>query len=436
MAVSMPSVTIYTPKTLITANASVIIMRRMLSQIGLHMYHQKTMNYIQDCERTAYIAVSIIRQGHLEQFMPIKDVFLLSLFSCIGSYRFMQQDGEIAKKDTAQRDYTYSYYFLKYMSPFGKNIRFLQFYNSSDNQGTLQTSDYNEYARLIFFAVKAAAYLKSKNYEYTLHEIEALGRTGCKPDYIKLFFVADRRWNIVKNLRDGSYLKSVDECCNVLSFNEADTFKLVKMLIYIMDFKSTATVTHTINTACYASVLGELLHCTENEIDELYTAGILHDIGKMAISSCILESPAKLSEADMAIMRTHVEEGERMIHGVVPQKLERISSRHHEKLDGSGYPRKLTEKQLSLQDRILTISDITSALTDTRSYKGAFSRKKTVKILKDMTRSGQLDSAVTERIINEFDLIKTKVNTLRAPMAAEFGRISAEFDEAEETELM
>lgn len=436
MAVSMPSVNIYTPKILITAGASVIIMRRMLNQIGRHMYDQKSVNYIQDCERTAYIAVSIIRQGHLEQFMPEKDVFLLSLFSCIGSYRFMQQDGEASKKDTAERDYTYSYYFLKYMSPFGKNIRFLQFYNSSDNPCTIQESDYNEYARLIFFAVKAAAYLKNKNYEYTLHEMEALDRTGRKPDYVKLFFVADRRWNIVKNLRDGSFLESVDECCNVLSFNDEDTFKLIKMLIYIMDFKSTATVTHTINTACYASVLGERMHCTENEIDELYTAGILHDVGKMAISSRILESPSKLSEADMTIMRTHVAEGERMIHGVVPQKLERISSRHHEKLDGSGYPRKLTERELSLQDRILAISDITSALTDTRSYKGAFSRKKTVKIIRAMTKSGLLDSAVTERIINEFDLIEMKVDTLRAPMAAEFGRISAEFDAAEAAELI
>ena len=432
----MPSVTIYTPKILITAGESVIIMRRMLSQIGRHMYHPKNINYIQDCERTAYIAVSIIHQGHLEKFMPVKEVFLLSLFSCIGSYRFMQQDSEMSKMDAAERDYTYSYYFLKYMSPFGKNIRFLQFYTSSDNQGTLQTSDYNEYARLIFFAVKAAAYLKSKNYEYTLHEIEALDRTERKPDYVKLFFVADRRRNIVKNLRDGSFLESVDEWCNELSFNDEDTFKLIKMLIYIMDFKSTATVTHTINTACYASVLGELMHCTKAETDELYTAGILHDIGKMAISSCILESPAKLSAADMAVMRTHVFEGERMIHGVVPQKLERISSRHHEKLDGSGYPRKLTEKQLSLQDRILAISDITSALTDTRSYKGAFSREKTIKILRKMTKSGLLDSAVTERIINKFDLIKTKVDTLRTPMAAEFGRISAEFDEAEEIELI
>jgi HD-GYP domain-containing protein (c-di-GMP phosphodiesterase class II) len=436
MAVNMSSVNIYTPQTLITASASVIIMRRMLSQIGQHIFEKKSMNYIQDCERTAYIAVSIIRQGHLEQFMPVKDIFLLSLFSGIGSYRFMQQDGIFQKTDTAERDYTYSYYFLKYMSPFGRNLQYLQFYTSTDSPLSMHKPEHDEYARLIFFAVKAAAYLKNKNYEYTLHEIETLDPTSRKPDYVKLFFVADRRWNIVKNLRDDSFLKTIDEWCNNLSFTDEDTFKLIKMLIYIMDFKSTATVSHTINTACYASVLGELMHCTETEIDELYTAGILHDIGKMAIDSCILESPAKLSDADMEIMRTHVAEGERMIHGVVPQKLELISSRHHEKLDGSGYPRKLTEKELSLQDRILAISDITSALTDTRSYKGAFSREKTVKIIKEMTKSGQLDSAVTKHVINKFDSIKTQVAILREPMTAEFGRISAEFEEAEEIEMI
>ena len=432
----IPSEKIYIPHILLTADQTLILIRRMLSAIGEHIYEGRRMVYIQESERTAYIAVLLAKQGHLGQFLSLKDIFLLSLFSNIGSYRFILPNFTSSIADAAERDYTYSYYFLKYMSPLGENTKFLFFYNEKYNPLLAQKVVQAEYAHLIFFAARVESFLRENKYSYIPKDIKLLDPAESGPDYVQLFLEADRQLNIVNNLKNDSFRVKIDEWSSSISYDYNDTFKLIKMLIYIMDFKSTATVSHTINAACFAAAIGQRMHCTRQEIDELYTAGILHDIGKMAIDSRILEYPAKLSTGDMEIMRTHVAEGVNMYRKVISPEIESIASHHHEKLDGSGYPEKLSGRELSLKDRILTVADITSALIDIRSYKDSFPKEKVIQIISEMTEDGQLDSKVTRCVIEEFDSLKAELGIRRESLSAEFGRISTEFQAAEMTESL
>jgi len=428
------TVNYYTPRVLLNGYEALTLIRRMLRDIGLHVYEDRRLAFIEESERTAYIAVSIARQGGLTGIMPDGELFLLALFSNIGAYRFILPNFTSTIADTAERDYTYSYYFLKYMSPLSENIRFLLFYNAKYTKLSALKIVPAEYAHLIFFAARMEAYLRANNYAYTRQDIASLDPAGSGSCCGRLFIESDGRDGIVNKLRNGTFLSEIDDWSHSVPFTEDDTFKLIKMFIYIMDFKSTATVTHTINTACLAAAMGRRMHCTARETDELYTAGILHDVGKMAVASRILESPSKLSCEDMAVMRTHVEKGISMFHGVVPAEVESIAARHHEKIDGSGYPAKVSADGLSLQDRILTVADITSALTDTRSYKDSFSREKTIHIIMQMTAAGQIDPAAAGCVTGEFDSLQAEMQLLRKPLTAEFGRISEEFQAAEMTE--
>jgi hypothetical protein len=192
---------IYIPRALISAAQAVILIRRMLLDIGENIYEDRHMPFINESERTAYIAVSIARQGKLEQIMPLKDIFLLSLFSNIGSYRFILPNFTSSINNTAERDYTYSYYFLKYMSPFGANTKFLLFHNSKYNPLLAQKVIQAEYAHLIFFAANVEAYLRRNGYLYTSEDIGALDQAGSGSNYAKLFLEADRQLNIVNSIR-------------------------------------------------------------------------------------------------------------------------------------------------------------------------------------------------------------------------------------------
>ena len=78
----------------------------------------------------------------------------------------------------------------------------------------------------------------------------------------------------------------------------------------------------------------------------------------------------------MNIMRTHVDITERILGGSVDSDVTRIALRHHEKVDGSGYPKGITGKDMTLDEEIVAVSDIASALLGTRSYKEAFSKER------------------------------------------------------------
>lgn len=108
-------------------------------------------------------------------------------------------------------------------------------------------------------------------------------------------------------------------------------------------------------------------------------------------------------------MRTHVDLTEKILGGTIEEKIMRIALRHHEKLDGSGYPRGLSGEELTIEERIVAVSDIVSALLGTRSYKEAFSRERTLSIIEEQAREGKIDRSVVEVLKENFDTILEEV---------------------------
>jgi len=115
-------------------------------------------------------------------------------------------------------------------------------------------------------------------------------------------------------------------------------------------------------------------------------AGMLHDIGKARIPLAILEKPGPLDESEMEVMRKHPEYGLEALGGNsgLPAEMLDIVARHHELLDGSGYPHGLSGNEISDLVRIMTISDIFGALLERRSYKPPLSSEAAYQILLDM----------------------------------------------------
>ena len=198
---------------------------------------------------------------------------------------------------------------------------------------------------------------------------------------------------------------------------------LEKMLIHLLDFKSTTTMKHSINTSSYALSLGLRLNLNSEVLTTLYNSAFLHDIGKMATPQRILEFPGKLSPEDMGIMRLHVNHSKRILSGFVDDETLETVYRHHEKLNGKGYPRKVEGKDLTLIQRILTVADITSALHDSRSYKGEFSKDKTLSIIKDMTDKGELDPKITKFVIEDFDQLLKEQQVFQGMLSIDFSKV-------------
>lgn len=138
------------------------------------------------------------------------------------------------------------------------------------------------------------------------------------------------------------------------------------------------TYTHSINVSLLAILLGRHLGLERPELLKLGLAGMYHDVGKARIPEAILNKPGKLTEAEFQLMKTHPLEGYKIMAGqpeLDPEVLRAVVE-HHERHDGSGYPRGLEGEDIGLFSRVIAVVDVYDALTSRRVYKDAMAPAK------------------------------------------------------------
>ncbi|MGC8574942.1 MAG: HD-GYP domain-containing protein [Caldisericum sp.] len=121
-------------------------------------------------------------------------------------------------------------------------------------------------------------------------------------------------------------------------------------------------------------------------------AGYLHDLGKLAVPKEILEKPDKLSTEEFNVVKSHTYYTYRIL-SCIPnfETINRWASFHHERLDGSGYPFRLSAFDLPLGSRIMAVADVFTALTEDRPYRAGMDVDKALKIIENMSQNNILD---------------------------------------------
>ena len=148
----------------------------------------------------------------------------------------------------------------------------------------------------------------------------------------------------------------------------------------------------------YSARLGEHLALSEDQLTALRRAGVVHDIGKIAVPDAILLKPGPLTAEEWTLIREHPVVGERIC---APLKSFRfvlpIIRHHHEKFDGSGYPDGLKGEAIPLTARVLQIVDVYDALTTQRPYKRALSRPEALEIMAEEVQKGWWDPGIFQK---------------------------------------
>lgn len=150
--------------------------------------------------------------------------------------------------------------------------------------------------------------------------------------------------------------------------------EIILRLALAVEYRDNDTGEHTLRVAQYSRLIAEQLGLPPRLCRDIYLAAPLHDVGKVAIPDRILLKPARLNEAEMAVIRTHTAIGGRILadsHCELIQLGAEIATAHHERWDGSGYPRGLKGAEIPVAARVVAVADVFDALTTKRPYKEA-----------------------------------------------------------------
>jgi putative nucleotidyltransferase with HDIG domain len=175
---------------------------------------------------------------------------------------------------------------------------------------------------------------------------------------------------------------------------------ILRALARAVDAKSSWTAGHSERVTKLALKIADSLNLNHKERENLHRAALLHDIGKLGISSAILNNPGKLDDIEYKTMKTHPQMGARILEpidehsAIIP-----IVSQHHERFDGKGYPAGLSGTSIHLGARILAVADVFDALNSDRPYRDGMPLEQVLGIIQQ--ESGrQFDPVVVEALMS------------------------------------
>lgn len=378
--------------------------------------------------RIAFLMEQTLCHAGLYEGKELRDIVMTCFLHDIGAYKTeeIEQLIQFETWDIFQHS-VYGYLFLRNLSPLRPYADIVLYHHMYYRKLRDRQVPYALVAQLLSLCDRLDVYQLEKplsNVETFLRQYEG---DYFSKEAIDLFLSADAACHMLDKL----YVKREPievAVFNEIPFTEAEGKAYLHMISYAIDFRSEYMVAHTITTTSVSTTLAALCGFRQTEIEKVYYGALLHDVGKVAIPVTILDYPGKLSAHDMAVMQSHVTYSMKILHGVVDEEIEHIAVRHHEKLNGKGYPLGLKEADLTLAQRIVAIADIISALIGKRSYKEAYDLNRIRDILQEMVKQHFLDHMVVHTACEHLEHILQTVKRDCTPVIAMYQEIRSDYE--------
>lgn len=242
-----------------------------------------------------------------------------------------------------------------------------------------------------------------------LNAIRNLSGIYFDPDLIKALNDFSKKESFWLELADPNYAQDFFNDINRyghMRFNIDDILEIAEIFAKIIDHTSSFTGTHSRNVAIVSSFLSKVRGYSEEESKAMRIAGLLHDLGKLAVPNEILEKTGQLTSQEFSLIKQHTYYTYRILEQIDGfGTIAEWAAYHHETLDGSGYPFRIKESQLKNGSRIVAVADVFAALTENRPYRKTLPPSKVKSIMCSMVDNKKIDGNLVEDLFTHFDCV-------------------------------
>jgi len=182
--------------------------------------------------------------------------------------------------------------------------------------------------------------------------------------------------------------------------------RLASIISRIIDFRCSFTATHSAGVAAAAEQMAILAGMDEESVRKMKIAGYLHDIGKLAVPSEIINKPKKLDTFEFYKVQKHTFYTYMVLNNFdILDDIKEWAAFHHEYLDGNGYPFHVSSERLDLGCRIMTVTDIFTAITEDRPYRKGMCFEDVKNVFDDLVKDNKIDGELVEILFDNFDQV-------------------------------
>ena len=387
--------------------------------------------------RTAYIVYKMLQcKGGLEDY-EMADAAMLVTLHDIGVYK-TDDPGDMLRYEG--RDYMphsiYGYLFLKYLSPMEKQSKVLLYHHTDYNQLLRLERDekIREYASYLNIAEKMDIYHNALGSKFDYMMFHKYAGNKLSGEGLELFYQAVNKLEILSKLKDGTYKEELNELFENLIFTNEEKRKYMQMLMYCIGFISESYAVCSHVCAYVSGELGKKYMLTDYEQEILYYASLLHDIGMLKLPKDMINAHRRIDEEEMKILRTHVGYTEELLRGRMKDEIVNLAISHHERGDGTGYPRHIKDAEQYKLQRIIQVADKVSALSVDWNFRAAKTKQELIDQISLKASKNKLNPQATNIMVTYYDeIMGTAKLKLEEAMAMyrklndDFERISVQF---------
>lgn len=382
--------------------------------------------------RVAYMVYKMLQEENKYEEFELADIVMVATMHDIGAYKTEKaRINDMLQYETrdSMAHSIYGYLFFKYLSPVPDLAKIIMYHCRDYDK--LKTVDYayKEVAAYVNIAEKMDIYSNTMGAQFDTRMFQKQADTKLSAAGLDRFYQCDAKYGLVEKVKSGEYKQELDEIAEYMIFNNEEKKQFLDMLIYCLGFVREGTVLDTVTTICICEEIAARLFLPDHEREMIYYAALLHDLGMIAISKDVLSAPRKLKPEEIKHVRTHVAVTEEKISKKMDAEIVNIALAHHERGDGSGYPKRLTDQQISLQQGILQLADVVSALVSKRSYRDAYPKEQIVRYLNDEVSKKRFKRQPTQILVDSYDEIMARVKTETASILKMYQTLNAQYQQ-------